>query len=39
MATPAFLMNRYAPLQLPQPFNQMPQDYLKTLPHFSGEDE
>ena len=32
-------MNRYAPLQLPQPFNQMPQDYLKILPHFSGEDE
>lgn len=39
MAAPAFLVNRYAPLQLPQPYNQMPQDYLKTLPCFSGEYE
>lgn len=39
MVVPAFLMNRYAPLQLPQPFNQMPWDYLRTLPHFTGEDE
>lgn len=39
MASPAFLMNRYAPLQLPQPLNQMPQEYLKILPRFIGEDE
>lgn len=39
MAAHAFLVNRYAPVQLPQPLNQMPQDYLKTLLNFSGEDE
>jgi len=39
MAAPAFLMNRYAPLQLPQLLNQMPQEYLKILPFFTGEDE
>ena len=39
MAATAFLMNRYAPLNLPQPMNAMPQEYLKLLPRFSGEDE
>ena len=28
MAVFAFLMNRYAPLNLPQPMNAMPQEYL-----------
>jgi len=31
MVAPAFLTNRYAPLQLPQPYNQMPEDYLTFL--------
>lgn len=39
MAAPASLLNRYAPIQLPQQLNQMPQEYLKILPCFSGEDE
>ena len=39
MAAPAFLMNRYAPLNLPQPLHDMPQEYLKLLPRFTGEDE
>ena len=39
MAAPAFLMNRYAPLNLPQPMNAMPQEYLKLLPICTGEDE
>ena len=38
-ATPAFLLNRYAPIQLPQQLNPMPQEYLKIIPHFSGEHE
>ena len=38
-AAPAFLMNRYAPLNLPQPLHDMPQEYLKLLPRFTGEDE
>ena len=36
---PAFLMNKYAPLALPQVLNDMPQDYLKILPRFNGENE
>ena len=36
---PAFLMNKYAPLALPQVLNYMPQDYLKILPRFNGENE
>ena len=39
MAALAFLMNRYAPLNLPQPMNAIPQEYLKLLPRFTGEDE
>lgn len=39
MVVSAFLMNRYAPLNLPQPMNAMPQEYLKFLPRFTGEDE
>lgn len=38
MVALAFLFNRYAPLQLLQHYNQMPKDYLKILPRFSGED-
>lgn len=36
---PTFLLNRYAPIQFPQQLNLMPQEYLKILPHFLGEDE
>lgn len=36
---PAFLLNKYAPLGLPQVLNDMPQDYLKILPRFNGENE
>ena len=39
MADPTFLMNIYASLNLPQPMNEMPQEYLKFLPIFTGEDE
>ena len=39
MATPTFLMDRYAPINIPQPMNAMPQEYLKLLPRFIGEDE
>ena len=39
MAAPTFLMDRYAPLNLPQPMNAMPQEYLKLLSRFIGEDE
>ena len=35
----AFLLNKYAPLALPQVLNDMPQDYLKILPTFDGENE
>ena len=38
-AVPAFLMNRYAPLNFLQPLHDMPQEYLKLLPRFTGEDE
>ena len=36
---PAFLLNKYAPLALPQILNDMPQHYLKILPRFTGENE
>ena len=36
---PAFLLKKYAPLALPQVLNDMPQDYLKILPRFTGENE
>ena len=36
---PGFLLNKYAPLALPQVLNDMPQDYLKILPRFNGENE
>ena len=36
---PGFLQNRYAPLQIPAVLNDMPQDYLKILPRFSGEND
>ena len=39
MAAPTFLTDRYAPLNLQQRMNAMPQEYLKLLPHFTGEDE
>ena len=39
MVVPGFLLNKYAPLALPQVLNDMPQDYLKVLPHFNGEDD
>ena len=32
-------MNRYAPLNLVQPMNVVPQEYLKLLPRFTREDE
>lgn len=39
MAVPAFVMNRNAPFQLPQSFNQMPHVYHKIIPRFTGEYE
>jgi len=39
MVVLSFLLNKYAPLDLPQPLSTMPQDYLKLLPRFNGEDE
>ena len=39
MAAPTLLMNIYAPLEVPQRMNTMPQGYLKLLPRFTGEDE
>ena len=39
METPAFLLNKYSPLNLPQPMNAMPQEYIKLLPRFTREDE
>ena len=38
MAVPGFLLNKYAPLALPQILIDMPQDYMKLLPQFTGED-
>ena len=39
MAAPKFLLRKYSPLNLPQPMNAMPQEYLKLIPRFTGEDE
>jgi len=39
MVVPRFILNKYAPLDLPQPLNGMPQDYLKLFPRFTGEDD
>jgi len=39
MAGPAFILNRYTPIQLPQQLNPMPREYLKKFPQFSEEDE
>ena len=38
MAMPGFLLNKYAPLALPKPLNDMPQDYLEWLPPFTREE-
>ena len=38
MVVPSFLLKTYAPLALPLVLNDMPQDYLKLLPQFTGED-
>ena len=38
MGVPGFVLKKYAPLALPQVLNDMPQDYLKLLPRFTGED-
>ena len=38
MVVPGFLLNKYAPLPFPQVFHDMPQDYLKLLPWFTGEE-
>jgi len=38
MALPRFLLNKYAPLDLPHPLSVMSQDYLNILPRFNGED-
>jgi len=39
MVVLGFLLNKYAPLNLPQPLSAMPQDYLNSFPRFNGEDE
>ena len=39
MAALAFLLNIYAPLNIPQPMKAKPQWYLKLLPSVIGEDE
>ena len=38
MAIHGFLLNKYAPLSLPQILSDMPQDYMKLLPRITGED-
>ena len=38
MVVPGFLLNKYAPLALPQVLHDMPQDYLNLLPRFNGQD-
>ena len=37
MVVPSFLLNKYAPLALPQVLNDMPQDYIKLLPQSTRE--
>lgn len=39
MVVSDFILNKYAPLDLPQPLNGMPQGYLKLLPTFTWEDD
>ncbi len=39
MALPGFFLNKYAPLDLPQPLSAMPRDYPKHLPRFNREDD
>jgi len=39
MAFPKFLLNKNAPLNLDQPMNAIPQDYLKLFAIFTGEGE
>jgi len=39
MVFPGFLLNKYAPLYLPQPLSSMPQDYLKCLSRFNREGD
>lgn len=39
MVFPCFILNKYAPLGLPQPLNGIPQDYIKLLPRFIREDD
>ena len=38
MDVPSFLLKKYAPLALLEVLNGMPQDYLKLLPQFTGEN-
>ena len=38
MHVSSLLLNKYAPLALPRPLNDMPRDYLERLPRFTGED-
>jgi len=37
MVVLGFLLNKYAPLNMPQPLNSMPWDYLKLLPRYNEE--
>jgi len=39
MVVIGFLLNKYDPLDLPQPLSSMPHDYLNILNRFNGEDE
>ena len=39
MVVLGFLLNKYDPLDLPQPLSAMPYDYLKIFPRSNGEDE
>lgn len=34
-----FFLNKYAPLNLPQPLSDIRHHYLKPLPRFNGEDD
>lgn len=39
MVVPGFLLNKYAPLDFPQPLSFMPQKYTKLLPSLNEVDE
>lgn len=39
MALLGFFLNKYVTVDLPQPLSAMPQDYLKHIPRFNGEDD